>query len=729
MVRKGPRNWFGNLFEYLVFKLVFGCLVWSSTLFMNVGKPYLKSNQLVGIENGQVKPMGWKTEIMFMTLAQIITQKVIGDRSSWECLHTAFAHVSLIMSWIFGIWNIVHSKYVRYLRNPGYRILGLEVPVTPLRTRYSYSKLNDRHIRLVVMYRSWAFKVSYHLIDVDLDNLPRYEAISYTWGNTLEQEEILIDGKSFQTTCTIGDILRRRSRLIRIWPGVMKALWIDYLCINQNDAAEKTKQVQLMREIYQKSSNVMAYLGDEPDASKANWLLIKLESLASELTYEELTKRCLLEYDTPSWHALVRMLSHPYFTRIWVVQELATAPKIYLTYGRGLIEWDLLEWAFEAFARPDMSMLLTRAVVEMKWNLALNLEHGVILSALRAVYQQKTPFSLQESLILCSRFCATDPRDKIFALLGLVSDDGDINKLVDYDKSTEDVYTDTARYLLAQNTLPLRTLNLAGIGSPRSLSNLPSWTPDLSAPPLAGSLEYSTRSPHNYNASGGRRHDPSILLNASHNMIRLDGVYAEEVIALEKGDGIWEGRLTSDLVKSRSFNVIGWLHDILQLSKKYCPDPYFTGQPLEEAFWRTLLGDRTTEGRPAPPTNEESYQAVKLVSTKLNDMPVETQSSYENMADLHLRANIFLTNAIGTIRGRRFCITKKGYMGFAPQLTREGDTICIFAGANTPFLVRSFHRGDGLIDAYHLVGASYFHGMMDGEMWDSNQESKVFTLC
>ena len=103
---------------------------------------------------------------------------------------------------------------------------------------------------------------------------------------------------------------------------------------------------------------------------------------------------------------------------------------------------------------------------------------------------------------MCPKFKAKDPRDKVYALLGLVTDELGIKALVDYNKSTETVYTETARYLLGREPHPLRILTYAGVGLPGSVLSLPSWVPDWRNAPNSVSLEVSLRYTHSYKASG-----------------------------------------------------------------------------------------------------------------------------------------------------------------------------------------------------------------------------------
>jgi hypothetical protein len=718
------------LFEHFVYKAVFGCLLWLSALVFNVGRPNLKSLQLFGIDHGQVKPMGWKTELVYMTVAQIIAEKTIGIRSPTECLHTALWSLYALLSTFFNfavqLFRFFYAKWTKYIRNQWYRFQGIEIPVPRPKSWYSYKRLQDRHIRLLLIHRKFSFRVTYHLIDVALEDVPRYEAISYTWGDSTPTEEVTIDNKAFCIPRSVADVLRRRSKIIGLWPGSVRAVWIDYLCINQEDVAEKNRQVPMMREIYQQAIRTMVCLGDGPDASKANWLLIKLETMAKLHSVEELSKRYMLEKNSPSWLALGRMMSHPWFNRIWIVQEVATANRVFVTYGGGLIEWGLVYWAFCLFANPEMALLLPATDVAMRREMALSLEHVHVINHIREATQNKTSLSLLDALSMCTRFGAKDPRDKIFALLGLVTHNLAIPDWVDYNKSTEEVYRSTTRYLLSQTSDSLCVLNYAGIGHPWELASLPSWVPDWSSPLRASPFETAPRYLHRYNASGGRSHDPNILLNAGLNIIRLTGVHVDKIGIIAQARNMWLKVLTDEERDNSSGEMASWFKELQNLTEQHCPNPYHTGQTRGEALWRSIHGDRTVEGRPAPAILGDYYQAVQTLL--LNNPPVQSDN-YGATTDLTIKASRFISWSASTVRGRRFAVSKYGYMGWVPPLTEVGDLICIFAGVNTPFVVRPHKRGEGFKMAYVLVGACYLNGMMDGEMWDVGRKGETFTIC
>lgn len=84
----------------------------------------------------------------------------------------------------------------------------------------------------------------------------KYTALSYTWGNPLATTPILVNGVETEVTLNLEAALRHIRK-----PEYDVILWVDALCINQNDVAEKNHQVEMMREIFAGAELVIAWLG------------------------------------------------------------------------------------------------------------------------------------------------------------------------------------------------------------------------------------------------------------------------------------------------------------------------------------------------------------------------------------------------------------------------------------------------------------------------------------
>jgi hypothetical protein len=84
-------------------------------------------------------------------------------------------------------------------------------------------------------------------------------------------------------------------------------------------------------------------------------------------------------------------------------------------------------------------------------------------------------------------------------------------------------------------------------------------------------------------------------------------------------------------------------------------------------------------------------------------------------------------------RGRRFAVTREGYLCLVPPGTEPGDMVCLILGAAVPFVLRLLNRSkdnlsEGQHNSYVLVGECYVHGMMDGEIFNHEHDIQVFEL-
>ncbi|WEW58643.1 hypothetical protein PRK78_004111 [Emydomyces testavorans] len=275
---------------------------------------------------------------------------------------------------------------------------------------------------------------------------PAYEALSYTWadefGDLTRQSPIFIgpywDVIYLTRNCEMA--LRRIRH-----KTVDRLLWVDSLCINQDDPDEKSHQVGLMREIYSAASRVIVYLGEASEDS--NTALSILKAAAAEPLLPDRNPMI----DPKHRLALQSLFQRPLFSRLWPASERLLAHHLEIICGRDSVLW--LNW-------PSVPVLAK--VSGSSWLFDRNARNEFagqdLLSAL-----------LKFSLYKCS-----DPRDKVFGVLGLTPD-GLIKP--DYSLHSEGVYTGITAYLL-KHCRVFDVLALAGCGNKKF--NLPTWVPDWS---------------------------------------------------------------------------------------------------------------------------------------------------------------------------------------------------------------------------------------------------------
>jgi hypothetical protein len=183
---------------------------------------------------------------------------------------------------------------------------------------------------------------------VQLDPLPvpKYEALSYVWGNRPQTCTIVCLGKSLAITPTL-DLALRKFR----YTEAARALWVDQICINQEDIKERGFQVHLMALIFSNAQQVLMWLGPDPqnlarDAIELMGMIVPIWSdavtsqIRTFLSDEQLHARGLPARSDPRWKALGNFFDNPYFTRIWIVQEVRVAQKWTMLWGNSIIDFD-----------------------------------------------------------------------------------------------------------------------------------------------------------------------------------------------------------------------------------------------------------------------------------------------------------------------------------------------------------------------------------------------------
>ncbi|PVH77281.1 heterokaryon incompatibility, partial [Cadophora sp. DSE1049] len=156
---------------------------------------------------------------------------------------------------------------------------------------------------------------------------PPYEALSYTWGPPTPKSHIQLHGLTIAVTPSLSVALRR----LRL-PDCERIVWIDALCIDQSSVSEKTSQVRMMRDIYDRASRVVVWLGPSDSTSK-----ICVEFLRSVAQMRFPSRQAEEDWlvgfmNDPSndgvWKALFDFTRREYWRRMWIVQEIVSAKKL-----------------------------------------------------------------------------------------------------------------------------------------------------------------------------------------------------------------------------------------------------------------------------------------------------------------------------------------------------------------------------------------------------------------
>jgi len=347
-----------------------------------------------------------------------------------------------VAQWSFGF----HIRLEFEFQNPSWHVALFWLLVFALATfffvvrvrndrRYESSKFHHRQlesehgknaIRLLRLHPKSLFgdgPIFCDLLHTSLEFAPAYTAISYAWGLPASYEVIQVDGLEFKVSPNVYSILRGKRSTNR---NVI--LWIDSICINQEDAEEKSTQVGLMRRIFEEASSTIAWIGDtDPtDAKLAIDLLRKFDVVKAVPQLE----KGLSSQELREWNAFWELMSSPWFERSWIVQEIAVATRPVLRYGGEEIPWETFARAISIISVSGMKTLFLFSYPFQKSGRledCSGLENGIIMENLRLASMNGDYLALKDMLKVGLMFKATLPIDKVYALLGIVLEGGVIH--------------------------------------------------------------------------------------------------------------------------------------------------------------------------------------------------------------------------------------------------------------------------------------------------------------
>ncbi|KAI1122513.1 heterokaryon incompatibility protein-domain-containing protein [Nemania abortiva] len=403
---------------------------------------------------------------------------------------------------------------------------------------YKYSPISPKEVRLLYLspalrYEDDIFVEIAPTPDQNTDPIEdrqHYEALSYHWGPGPAYRPVYICGKRSNTKFAASDMFRLRllvpdfkkgqrlyvrSNLDKALRSLRKknetvVLWVDAICINQHDEKlEKPSQIAKMRHIYNKAENVCIWLGDGKDDSgedrRKDFYAAMKHSLAildfsrfESLLHEEYAK---------DWSNLLDLMQSSWFSRRWVIQELALAREATVHFGIVSVAWkdfadaidtfvlnldrinnlfrqsgdETFHGKFKYFNEPEP--LRAKALVDTVTNAFRKNADGTIY---------KPVFNLETLAVNLASFESSDPRDSIFALLNIASEstlpvpegtDIVAPPKVNYEKGPLEIYTDLLEWVVhSTGSLDMICRHWAtaetkpgGRGDLAPLTTLPSW--------------------------------------------------------------------------------------------------------------------------------------------------------------------------------------------------------------------------------------------------------------
>jgi hypothetical protein len=543
-------------------------------------------------------------------------------------------------------------------------------------------------------------------------------------------------------------------------------LWVDSICINQQDSEEKRLQVQEMGKIYRNAFTTIVWLGVADNSS--DMTIYELKTIGKHLEEDGIADLIYEAADLPSaeqekYHAVeanmndklrdilefaynnlqstyellegaAALAARPYWTRVWILQEYALSRDIQIKCGGttipmqhfraaitfiNLMKVHVLRRLRDHFTkRMGEGEVIEPMLQKQFFDLVKAGPTGAMfyLQGLRNRCQiarergQESPHSLigiLGKIFVGTPHEATDPRDRVFALLGLANDAEKLGIKPAYDESVThtDVYITTARAIISTGNVDL----LCFVQHRNANTTLPSWVadwggkdrqPDILCP--SGQEPWNT----SFSASGTQLFQiPSTFNSLPATEISLYGYLIDEVEAVASP---WNSGIQNHEDISKYLSEISQLCD--ESDAKFASttrDVYEDPATRSTARFLVPTADQERYGvgfvRRATATFSRDGHAQVLEEISRNRAgqlirgppPAEMHSYY---------------GALRQQYNRRPFLSEKGYVGLAPDTARVGDQAVILLGSKFTYVVR---RIEGTF--YRLVGEAYVHGIMYGE--------------
>jgi hypothetical protein len=596
---------------------------------------------------------------------------------------------------------------------------------------YSYLPLKEGEIRLLKLFPSndIADPILCHLHHIPIDDLPDYNALSYAWGTDWTSRlPIFIDGKSLMAMPNLEAFLRQHREDEAGSTNPM--LWIDAICINQDDLAERRQQIGKMCRLYSRCSRLIIWLGVGDKYSKAAIGLLKATVIAKRKGPEAL---CSLRntlasrfFELGQNHhiPLSKFFSRAWFSRAWVVQEyvLGSTNEIVFRCGgihffpkelEAALDLNSSKWPATKGMRDPRTIRKGPASGGTMWyaNAAKIIANQLVFYVAR---RKEKPISLLFWLSGLRGTNATDPRDKVYGAFGLTESFGqnecprvyDVDTMiVDYTQPVQDIYASLVKSLV----ICTKRIDVLLACCDRSDHVQRSWIPDWSISILrfpgfesghCGSYEIQLEE-KTFESSGTR--DALVTFASDLSTMTVQGLVWDmvETFAPEFYKGSTE---------SISFFQKNW--------NSLVNNPAFSSErDCLQRLWQTFL--LSSVGRFAALRSEDELIALGLNEISNSD----TQGLHKQESD---KKFILHTPRLMKELGNkdhgfdRLFLTSRNFIGkdFSAQLQPD-DLICVLLGCLVPVALRRVGTH------YEFIRSVYLDGIMLGEAMEALERGEV----
>ncbi|PQE22890.1 heterokaryon incompatibility protein [Rutstroemia sp. NJR-2017a BBW] len=623
-----------------------------------------------------------------------------------------------------------------------------------------------------------------------------FEALSYCWGNANDSSELILypsetNGRS-EAYSTPGSVFMALKQLrYRDRP---RSIWIDQLCINQNDIEERAQQVSMMTEIYSNASAVNIWLGDRDPSTEAGMRVVRdihnfsvrvckggdactcfgtrhtiiptKISDSVDPTKAPISFRGMYEIFAAHQSRFVTgvreligghltelmscIFMNPWFRRIWVLQEALRARTALVYCGPEIISWnellDVNMWLNSTDYRFQETFLPAHPMMPSIWTTLRTQQSNLASLDPRDSSQQGGHhLGILDVFLDGLELKATDPRDKLFALLPFgretcISDELPLAIRPSYSKSSKRVLADFTKWWICTNkSLAILSYTHGQPGRAWVRLHDEPFGPQKSKPTWAI-------------GSDGKASWAKTTLNTLFQFTASnDTVPDQSLLDLDTDPD-------PEVLKLVGFNL-ATITEITYIALDHNPEEISESSKDLLAVWDQIID-------PCGHYKVWNFKAERARENR-DDLPVQVErrmfddrrgiAEFFDHLNAHwayvLRPNLPAvcldsllaadgelkrceTNRILTCLDPFFFLASNGMVGLCPWAARKGDVIVILYGGNVPFLLRpvssEVEGGDNSkeVKRFELVGECFVSGVMHGEYLRGRNfpESETFIL-
>ncbi|KAI1213864.1 heterokaryon incompatibility protein-domain-containing protein [Annulohypoxylon truncatum] len=471
---------------------------------------------------------------------------------------------------------------------------------------------------------------------------------------------------------------------------------------------------------------------------------------------------------TPEHRILGAFFNQPWFHRVWIVQEAVLAQNAKILVGAWELDWKPFAEAVNVMDAgnirdPFTLQLRVTGVTSEESSAGVDIPAALYLCQIQQLPGRKE--SLFPLLNKSRTRKATNPADHVFAVLGIAGDVANATDLssklvaVNYEKPVGQVFRDATWFIILTHAT-LRPLTAVEILEDPSVPDCPSWTPVWSEPRRTSAFDYDFFSADANQKMSMKATGNADLLQVAGHLLDSVGSITDPLIdantPLRAQDELIEWHypphqaeidfvisalsMTTEYYNRRTSsgdeNIA--VEAVAQdLTNQLCLPTYTTEKGVFEAFVSTL-SVQTNGGSPDDRGDEaedmvDSAEAWFQQNVGWSSHPASWVTKIWHIVRDKWYPGagmLFQAALLRSCVGRRFFITKRGFIGIGPACMKAGDLVAVILGVPVPFIIRK--TGDQENQKYVLLGECYVDGIMEGELVHTQQkagkEAELFTF-